>query len=83
MIHTSQAGECQSQSLGSKMIREEEDDTTQEIRQLVMFAVNAEVVKRIESIAELKVESTSEWTDGVNAGLDLAIKRLRKDKSIT
>lgn len=64
------------------MIREEEDDMTQEIRQLVVFAVNGEITKFIHKIAELKVESTSEYHDGVNAGLDLAAKALHRDKSV-
>lgn len=63
------------------MLREEEDDMTQEIRQLVVFAISGELTKLIHQITELKVESTSEYHDGVNAGLDLAIKILRRDKS--
>jgi len=63
------------------MIREEEDDMTQEIRQFVVFAINNEIKKLIENITELKVESTSEYLDGVNAGLDLAVKTLHRDKS--
>lgn len=64
------------------MIREEEDDMTQEIRQFVVFAINNEIKKLIEKFTELKVESTSEYLDGVNAGLDLAIKALHRDKSV-
>ena len=64
------------------MIREEEDDMTQEIRQFVVFAINNEIKKLIEKFTELKVESTSEYLDGVNAGLDLGIKALHRDKSV-
>ena len=63
------------------MIREEEDDMTQEIRQFVVFAMNNEIKKSIQKITELKVESTSEYLDGVNAGLNLAVKALHGDKS--
>jgi hypothetical protein len=65
------------------MIREEEDDMTQEIRQFVVFAMDNEIKKSIQKITELKVESTSEYLDGVNAGLELAIKALHRDKSIS
>jgi hypothetical protein len=65
------------------MIREEEDDMTQEIRQFVIFAMDNEIKKFIQKIIELKVESTSEYLDGVNAGLELAIKALHRDKSIS
>jgi len=63
------------------MIREEEDDMTQEIRQFVVFAMDNEIKKFIQKITELKVESTSEYLDGVNAGLELAVKALHRDKS--
>ena len=64
------------------MIREEEDDMTQEIRQFVVFAMDNEIKKSIQKITELKVESTSEYLDGVNAGLELAVKALHRDKSV-
>ena len=64
------------------MIREEEDDMMQEIRQFVVFAIDNEIKKLIQKITELKVESTSEYLDGVNAGLELAIKALHRDKSV-
>ena len=63
------------------MIREEEDDMTQEIRQLIMFETRAEIDKFINKIEELKIKVKDEWTDGLNMGLDLAINVLKKDKS--
>ena len=60
---------------------QEENDMTQEIRQLVMFETRAEIDKTINKIEQLKVEIKDEWTDGLNMGLDLAISALRKDKS--
>ena len=63
------------------MLREEEDDMTQEIRQFVVFAIDNEIQKLIQKITELKVESTSEYLDGVNDGLGLAIRTLYRDKS--
>ena len=63
------------------MLREEEDDMTQEMRQFVVFAIDNEIKKLIEKITALKVENTTEYLDGVNAGLELAVKALHRDKS--
>jgi len=63
------------------MLREEEDDMTQEIRQLIMFETKAEIDKVVEVIESLKIEVKDEWTDGLITGLDLAINVLKKDKN--
>ena len=63
------------------MIREEEDDTTQEMRRLVMLEAQLEIKKFIDKIEEAKVPITDEWTDGLNAGLEWARRILAKDKS--
>ena len=63
------------------MIREEEDDTTQEVRRLVMLEAQLEIKKFIDKIEEAKVPITDEWTDGLNAGLEWARRILAKDKS--
>jgi len=63
------------------MIREEEDDITQEMRQLVMQKVNEELIVFINKIEEAKPPVTDEWTEGVNIGMNWAIRILRKDKS--
>jgi hypothetical protein len=63
------------------MIREEEDDITQEMRQLVMQKVNEELLIFISKIEDVKPPVTDEWTEGVNVGMDWAIRILRKDKS--
>jgi hypothetical protein len=63
------------------MIREEEDDITQEMRQLVMHKVNEELITFINKIEEAKPPITDEWTDGVNIGMNWAIRILKKDKS--
>ena len=63
------------------MLREEEDDLTQEMRQLVMQKVNEELVTFINKIEEAKPPVTDEWTEGVNAGLEWAVRILNKDKS--
>lgn len=80
MIRILMAGECQLLSLRSNMIQEE-DDMTQEIRQLVLLELNAEIQNFINKIKDSKIKVTDEWTDGVNQGLDWAIRILKKDKS--
>lgn len=63
------------------MIREEEDDTTQEIRALVVLALKGEVAELAEKINAAKVPVTDEWTDGLNVGLEWARRIVTKDKS--
>jgi hypothetical protein len=65
------------------MIREEEDDTTQELRALIVLEIKQEVEKLVQRIEAAKVPITDEWTDGLNAGLSWAQRILRKDKSAT
>lgn len=65
------------------MIREEEDDVTQETRALVVLKIKEETEKLIQKIEAAKVPVTDEWTDGLNAGLSWAQRILRKDKSAT
>ena len=63
------------------MIREEEDDLTQEMRQLVMAKVNEELLTFITKIEEARPPVTDEWTEGVGVGMNWAIRILKKDKS--
>jgi hypothetical protein len=63
------------------MLREEEDDMTQEMRLLVMQKVNEELLTFITKIEEAKPPVADEWTEGVNVGMNWAIRILRKDKS--
>jgi len=65
------------------MIREEEDDMTQTIRQAAMVQTQARVEKMIQKIEDAKVPIKDEWTDGLNVGMDWAIRILRGDKSAT
>jgi hypothetical protein len=65
------------------MIREEEDDMTQVIRQATMVATTARIEKVIQKIEDAKVPIKDEWTDGLNVGMDWAIRILRGDKSAT
>ena len=63
------------------MIREEEDDMTQEMRALIVLKIKEETEKLIAKIEAAKVPITDEWTDGLNSGLSWAQRILRKDKS--
>lgn len=63
------------------MIREEEDDLTQEMRAFVLLEVKRETAALVEKIQAAKVPVTDEWTDGLNAGLEWAVRILNKDKS--
>ena len=60
---------------------QEENDMTQEVRQLVLLELNGEIQHFITKIEEAKIRATDEWGDGLNQGLDWAIRILKKDKS--
>lgn len=63
------------------MIREEEDDLTQEMRQLILAKADELVLKYINKIEDAKPPVTDDFTEGVNAGMNWAIRILQKDKS--
>lgn len=63
------------------MIREEEDDITQDMRALIVLKIKEETEALVQKIESAKVPVTDEWTDGLNAGLAWAQRILRKDKS--
>jgi hypothetical protein len=52
------------------------------VKELVLAELNVEINKFIEKIEEAKINSTNEWGDGLNTGMDWAIKILKKDKSV-
>lgn len=60
---------------------QEENDMTQEIRQLVLLELNAEIQHFIGKIEQAKINAKDEWGDGLNTGLDWAVRILKKDKS--
>jgi hypothetical protein len=63
------------------MMIQEENDMTQEIRQLVLLELNAEIQHFIGKIEQAKINAKDEWGDGLNTGLDWAVRILKKDKS--
>lgn len=65
------------------MIREEEDDTTQEVRALVLLQLKNEKVITAKQLRDAMIPITDEWTEGVNAGLEWAVRIINRDKSAT
>lgn len=63
------------------MIREEEDDLTQEMRMIVLAKADELIATYINKIEDAKPPVTDEYTEGVNAGMNWAIRILQKDKS--
>lgn len=63
------------------MIREEEDDLTQEMRMLILRKADELVLKYVQKIEDAKPPVTDDFTEGVNAGMNWAIRILNKDKS--
>lgn len=63
------------------MIREEEDDITQEMRMLILAKADELVLKYIQKMEDTKPAVTDDFTEGVNVGLSWAIRILNKDKS--
>ena len=63
------------------MIREEEDDTTQEMRLQIAHAVKMEKERMISKLDRAMIPVKDEWTDGLVTGLKWAIRVLNGDKS--
>jgi hypothetical protein len=64
------------------MLREEEDDQMQEVRRLIVLETKMEIEQLIKKIEDARVPVTDDWTDGVNNGLEWAVRILKKEKSI-
>jgi hypothetical protein len=63
------------------MLREEEDDLTQEMRQLILAKADELIATYISKIEDAKPPVNDDFTEGVNAGMNWAIRILNKDKS--
>ena len=63
------------------MLREEEDDVTQEMRMLILAKADELVQKYVQKLEDAKPPVTDEYTEGVNAGMNWAIRIIRGDKS--
>ena len=63
------------------MLIEEENDLTQEMRMLVLAKADELVQKYVQKLEDAKPPVTDEFTEGVNAGMNWAIRIIRGDKS--
>lgn len=63
------------------MLREEEDDLTQEMRMLILNKADELLLKYVQKIEDAKPPISDEWSDGVNVGMSWAQRILNKDKS--
>ena len=63
------------------MLREEEDDITQEMRQLIMLKSQEQLLKYATKIEDAKIPEKDEWSIGLNQGLEWAARIVRGDKS--
>jgi hypothetical protein len=63
------------------MIREEEDDLTQEMRQLILAKADELIATYIAKIEDARPPVSDDFTEGVNAGMNWSIRILQKDKS--
>lgn len=63
------------------MLRAEEDDLTQEMRMLVFAKADELVLKYVQKLEDAKPEIKDEWSEGVNVGMNWAIRIIRGDKS--
>ena len=63
------------------MIREEEDDITQEMRQLILAKADELIATYILKIEDAKPPVTDDFTEGVKAGMTWAFRIVNKDKS--
>jgi len=61
----------------------EEVDVEIRVKELVLAELKIEINKFIEKIEAAKINPTDEWGDGLNAGMEWAIRILRGDKSAT
>jgi hypothetical protein len=59
------------------------DDVDVEIRvkELVLAELKIEINKFVEKIESAKIKAVDEWGDGLNTGMEWAIRILRGDKS--
>jgi hypothetical protein len=61
----------------------EELDVEIRVKELLHAELKIEINKYIEKIQEAKINPTDEWGDGLNMGMEWAIRILRGDKSAT
>ena len=67
--------------IGLRSMTTDDMDVEIRVKELVLAELNIEIKGFIEKIEAAKINSTDEWGDGLNAGLEWAIRILRGDKS--
>lgn len=53
----------------------------EEVRKLIATKIDEEINKAISKIEEAKIPIKDEWSEGLNVGMNWAIRILKKDKS--
>jgi len=68
-------------TIGLRSMTTDDVDVEIRVKELVLAELKIEINKFIEKIEEAKINSVDEWGDGLNAGMEWAIRILRGDKS--
>jgi hypothetical protein len=67
--------------IGPKGMTTDDVDVEIRVKELVLSELKIEINRFIEKIEAAKINPTDEWGDGLNAGMEWAIRILRGDKS--
>ena len=67
--------------IGLRSMTTDDMDVEFRVKELVLAELKVEINKFIEKIEAAKINPTDEWGDGLNAGMEWAIRILRGDKS--
>lgn len=68
-------------TIGPRSMTTDDVDVEIRVKELVLAELKIEINKFIEKIKEAKINPTDEWGDGLNTGMEWAIRILRGDKS--
>jgi hypothetical protein len=69
--------------IGHRGMINEDLDVEIRVKELLHAELKIEINKHIEKIEAAKIKATDEWGDGLNMGMEWAIRILRGDKSAT
>ena len=67
--------------IGLTSMTTDDMDVEFRVKELVLAELKVEINRYIEKIEAAKINPTDEWGDGLNAGMEWAIRILRGDKS--
>jgi hypothetical protein len=68
-------------TIGPNVMTTDDVDVEIRVKELVLAELKIEINKFIEKIESAKINPTDEWGDGLNTGMEWAIRILRGDKS--